>query len=309
MDLISATKVGAFTHLERMRLGNFSIFAKPVAGLYKRFVKMAASNISSTQNPLIKQMAELSTKARERRRQGLFVVEGLRETAVALGAGYQPEAILYDPSHTQSEDLTVLQALTPAAVWRQVTTPVFEKVAYRSSVPNVVAMLRVRPLELSNIALPASRPPLVLVLESVEKPGNLGAILRTADAAGADAVILCDPATDWHNPNVIRASLGAVFVVPVAAASSQEVYDWLQEQAVRILVTHLEASQPHYLTDLRAGSAIVMGAEATGISDFWLKAAHQRIIIPMQGRVDSLNVSASAAVLLFEAQRQRALAG
>ncbi len=253
-------------------------------------------------------MAELSTKARERRRQGLFVTEGLRETAMALSAGYQPEAILYDPNCTKDEDLAVLQASAPAAVWRQVTAPVFEKIAYRSGVPNVAAMLRARPLELNDMVLPEGRPPLVLVLESVEKPGNLGAILRTANAAGADAVILCDPATDWYNPNVIRASLGAVFVVPVAAASSQEVYTWLQRHSLRILVTHLEASQPHYLTDLRAGSAIVMGAEATGISDFWLTAAHQRIIIPMQGKVDSLNVSASAAVLLFEAQRQRATA-
>ncbi len=254
-------------------------------------------------------MAELSAKARERHRQGLFVVEGLREATMALSAGYQPEAILYDPGCTKDEDLVGLQSLAPAAVWRRVTTPVFEKIAYRSGVPNVVAMLRARPLDLNNITLPQKRSPLVLVLESVEKPGNLGAILRTADAAGTDAVILCDPTTDWHNPNVIRASLGSVFVVSVAAASSQEVYAWLQRQAVRILVTHLEASQPHYLADLCAGSAIVMGAEATGISEFWLKVAHQRIIIPMQGRVDSLNVSASAAVLLFEAQRQRALVG
>ncbi|HRF40770.1 MAG TPA: RNA methyltransferase [Saprospiraceae bacterium] len=258
--------------------------------------------ITSVQNPLIKNIVLLTEKARERKAQGLFVAEGLRETAMALAAGYEAEAILYDPARTGFDDLLPFQKMAPDAL-TEVSRAVFEKTAYRSGVPNVVALLRTRPLVLDNIALP--RCPLILVLESVEKPGNLGAILRTADAAGVDAVILCDPLTDWHNPNVIRASLGAVFTVPVATTDSEQVLAWLRRQGVKLAVTHLEASHPHYLTDFTQPTAIVMGAEATGISAFWIEAADERVIIPMQGRVDSLNVSASTAVLLFEARRQR----
>lgn len=258
--------------------------------------------ISSVQNPLIKNIVSLAAKARERKEQGLFVAEGLRETAMALSAGYEAEVILYDPAHTGPDDLRPFQKMAPDAL-TEVSSAVFEKTAYRSGVPNVVALLRMRPLSLDHISLPEC--PLVLVLESVEKPGNLGAILRTADAAGVDAVLLCDPLTDWYNPNVIRASLGAVFTVPVATADSEQVLAWLRRQGIQLAVTHLEASHPHYLTDFKKPTAIVMGAEASGISPFWVKAADERVIIPMQGRVDSLNVSASTAVLLFEARRQR----
>lgn len=262
--------------------------------------------IASVQNPLIKNIVVLREKARERRTQGLFVAEGLRETAMALGAGYRPEALLYDPAHTDEGDVAAFAALAPDALI-SVNSPVFEKIAYRAGVPNVVAVFHTQALPLENLAL--SDAPLVLVLESVEKPGNLGAVLRTADAAGADAVILCDPLTDWYNPNVIRASLGAVFTVPVAAADSAAVADWLRQNGLRILSTHLEAARSCYDTDLTRSLALVMGAESTGISRFWIEAADERIIIPMQGRVDSLNVSASAAVLLFEARRQRKFAG
>lgn len=258
--------------------------------------------IASVQNPLIKNIVVLREKARERRTQGLFVAEGLRETAMALGAGYRIEALLYDPAHTDEGDVAAFAALAPDALI-SVSSTVFEKIAYRAGVPNVVAVLHTRGLPLENIAL--SDAPLILVLESVEKPGNLGAVLRTADAAGADAVILCDPLTDWYNPNVIRTSLGAVFTVPVAAVDSAAVAVWLRQNNLRILSTHLEAARSCYDTDLTRGLALVMGAEATGISRFWIEAADERIIIPMQGRVDSLNVSASAAVLLFEARRQR----
>ena len=262
-----------------------------------------AKLISSAQNPLIKNIVALSAKARERREQGLFVAEGLRETAMALAAGYEAEAVLYDPAHTTPAHLAQLGAC-PAEAWIETSSPVFEKIAYRAGVPNVVAVCKTKPLLLERIALPET--PLVLVLESVEKPGNLGAILRTADAAGVHAVVLCDPLTDWYNPNVIRASLGAVFTVPVAAAPAEEVQSWLRKTRLHIAVTHLEASRPHYEADLTQGVAIVMGSEAGGISDFWVRAADERIIIPMHGRVDSLNVSASTAILLFEALRQRA---
>jgi TrmH family RNA methyltransferase len=160
-----------------------------------------------------------------------------------------------------------------------------------------------KPLRLDLLKLSAS--PLILVLESVEKPGNLGAILRTADAAGVDAVIVCDPQTDFYNPNVIRSSVGCAFTVPVAVSTTDEAIAWLRKNRVRMLATHLEASQPYDQSDLTRPTAIVMGTESTGLSDKWVKAADARIIIPMHGKVDSMNVSVSAAVVVFEAIRQR----
>jgi TrmH family RNA methyltransferase len=259
--------------------------------------------ITSLQNPLIKNIDTLTQKARERRTQGLFVSEGIRETALALRSGYRPEALLYDPLHTADSDLAILGISAASAVWIQTSSPVFDKISYRSGVPNVVALLHAKPVELGQIVLPES--PLVLVLESVEKPGNIGAILRSADAAGVSAVILCDPHTDWYNPNVIRASLGAVFTVPVATATAAASLEWLRAHRIRVVATHLEAAHPYYEEDFCQGVAIVMGTEAEGISSFWVDASDSRIIIPMQGQVDSMNVSASSAVLMFEARRQR----
>ena len=147
--------------------------------------------------------------------------------------------------------------------------------------------------------------PLVIVLEAVEKPGNLGAVLRSADASGADAVIVCDPLTDLYNPNLIRSSIGGIFTVPVAAASSEETIEWLKSRNIRIYTAQLQDSKWYYDTDMRGGTALVMGTEATGLTDIWRKAADAHIKIPMLGKLDSLNVSVSAAILLFEAVRQR----
>ena len=151
--------------------------------------------------------------------------------------------------------------------------------------------------------------PLIAVLESVEKPGNLGAVLRSADAAGADAVIICDPLTDLYNPNLIRSSIGAVFSRQVATASSEDTIKWLEAHGIRILTAQLQDSEWYYATDMRGGVAIVMGTESTGLSDIWRNAADAHIRIPMLGQLDSLNVSVSAAILLYEAVRQRNQAG
>lgn len=261
--------------------------------------------ITSLQNPLIKNIDALTQKARERRNQGLFVAEGLRETGLALRAGYRPEALLYDPTYTTEADLATLGVDFSANIRMETSTAVFEKIAYRSGVPNVVAVLQSKSLGLEQLVLPDS--PLILVLESVEKPGNIGAVLRSADAAGVDAVILCDPLADWYNPNVIRASLGAVFTVPVATAGAEATLAWLHTHRVRVVASYLEAAHPYYKEDFCRGVAIVMGSEAEGISPFWVNAADSRIIIPMCGHVDSMNVSASSAVLMFEARRQRTL--
>lgn len=261
--------------------------------------------ISSLQNPLLKNIGTLLEKARERRKQALFVAEGLIEVGMALRAGYQIEHLLYNPDLTTADQIDQLLQYQPQAIHQliQVTEPVMEKIAYRANVPNVVAVFQSPSSTLANLQLKEN--PIVLVLETVEKPGNLGAILRTADAAGVNAVLLCDPQTDWYNPNVIRASLGAVFTVPTFSISATEAMDWLLQKKIQIVATHLEASFPYYDTDLRGPVAIVMGTEADGISTFWSEKAHQRVIIPMYGQVDSMNVSVSTAILLFEALRQR----
>lgn len=264
-----------------------------------------AKIISSLQNPLIKNISTLLEKARERRKQGLLVAEGLIEVGMALGAGYSVEQLLYNPELTSEKEIAALLQPQPAAAQHliQVSKPVMEKIAYRANVPNVVAVFKSPVRALANFEL--KKNPLILVLETVEKPGNLGAILRTADAAGVDAVLLCDPQTDWYNPNVIRASLGAVFTVPTFSVSAEDALQWLKDHHIRIFATHLEASHPYYDCNFREASALVMGTEADGISPFWVQQAQQRVIIPMYGRVDSMNVSVSTAILLFEALRQR----
>ena len=262
--------------------------------------------INSLQNPLIKNLVALKEKPRERKKQGLFVAEGLREVSLAFKMGYEVEALLYDESVTSPEalDLVFQEALADPRELIATSSPVMEKIAYRAGVPNVVALVRRWDRRLSELKL--SRTPLILVLETVEKPGNLGAMLRTADAAGADAVIVCDPLVDEYNPNVIRSSLGAVFSVPIVTTDAQPALEWLRRQGIRILATYLGAKEAYFQCDLRGPIAFVMGSEAHGISDFWTREAHQKIIIPMHGLVDSLNVSASAAIVLFETLRQRA---
>ena len=175
--------------------------------------------------------------------------------------------------------------------------------AYRGGTEGVIAELHCKDMSLDSLQVKEN--PLVVVLEAVEKPGNLGAILRSADAAGADAVIVCDPLTDMYNPNLIRSSIGAIFTVPVATATSEETIKWLKDKGIKIYTAQLQDSEWYYDTNMKGGTAIVMGTEATGLTDVWRKAADAHIKIPMLGRLDSLNVSVSAAILLFEAVRQR----
>lgn len=185
-----------------------------------------------------------------------------------------------------------------------VSKEVYAKVAYREGTEGVIAEVCWKERALADL-LPQGHAPLIMVLESVEKPGNLGAVLRSADAAGADGVILCNPLTDLYNPNLIRASIGAVFTVPVVACTSDEAIAWLKENDIRILTAQLQDSAPYYDVDMTCGTALVMGTEATGLTDAWRQAADAHILIPMLGRLDSLNVSVSAAILLYEAVRQR----
>lgn len=256
--------------------------------------------VSSTHNPKIKSLLALE-KARERRKQQLFTIEGKKEIGMALEAGYKIGNLFYCDDIISLDELKSLQLADKFLV--RVTREVFEKIAVRENSGGVIAVAQMKLHELEYVKL--SSLPLVLVLEAVEKPGNLGAILRTADAAGVDAVIICDPQTDFYNPNVIRSSLGCVFTKQIASATNEATIDWLRKNNVRIYCTYLKASKPYDQTDFTRPCAIVMGSEATGLSDLWVKHSDANIIIPMQGTIDSMNVSTSCAVVVFEARRQR----
>lgn len=254
--------------------------------------------ITSAQNPKVKRLTLLQQKSSERRKAGLFIVEGRREIEHCIEAGYQLDTLFFCP--------TILGTEVPpvnADSMFAVSPNVYEKVAYRGCTEGMIAQVKAQSRSLYNLQL--SKDPLIVVLESVEKPGNLGAILRSADAAKADAVIVCDPLTDLFNPNLIRSSLGAIFTVPCVACSSEECITFLKEKGIQILTAQLQDSSLYYDTDMKRGTAIIMGTEATGLTDQWRKAADAHIRIPMLGRMDSLNVSVSTAILLFEAVRQR----
>ena len=255
--------------------------------------------ITSVHNPKVKDLLALQEKSRLRRERALFVVEGLRELTHCLEGGYAVDTLFV------CRELLAggLPVLPPSAHVFSVSKDVYSKIACRETTEGVVALIRYRSLRLEDLELPDN--PLVAVLESVEKPGNLGAVLRSADASGVDAVLVCDPLTDIYNPNLIRASLGGVFTVPCVPCASEEAIRFLKSRGIRILTAQLQDSELYYDCDMKGGTAIVMGTESTGLTDVWRKAADAHIRIPMLGRLDSLNVSVSAAVLLFEAVRQR----
>lgn len=256
--------------------------------------------ITSTQNPKVKSLLSLE-KPRERRKQQLFIVEGAQEVRMALEAGYKIGNIFFCEEIIDLKESGNL--LNDDKLLVPVSREVFDKIAVRESTGGILAVAEQKAHRLEDIVL--SNVPLLLILEGVEKPGNLGAILRTADAAGVDAVIICDPQTDFYNPNVIRSSVGCVFTKQIASATSNETIEWLKKKNVNIFCTYLKASRPYHEIDYTQPSAIVMGTEATGLSDIWVKNATDNIIIPMLGKIDSMNVSNAAAVVVYEAMRQR----
>jgi TrmH family RNA methyltransferase len=267
-----------------------------------------ADRLSSPQNPRIKQLLRLQQKSAERRALGLTLVEGLRELIIAVEAGVAVAALYTCPELTGEIGLVELKNLflgkKDAPEWFEVTRPVFEKVAYREGSDGLLAVLKTPARTLADLRLPPS--PLVLVLEAVEKPGNLGAILRTADAAPVDAVLIGDPRTDLFNPNTIRSSIGCVFSVPVVAAPMAEILTFLREKSIRSYAAALTPKAHSYLEcDFRQPTALVLGTEADGLTPAAQAACDETIIIPMMGRIDSLNVSVAGAVLAFEAVRQR----
>ena len=273
---------------------------------------MNVETISSAQNPRIKHLLALQQKSSLRREEGLFVVEGRRELEHCLQAGMQVDSIycLNPDEVTSILNGTDSQLSTLNSKLSKVTPNVYERIAYRGSTEGIIAVIRTpQPRTLESLLQLEGRgvngKPLFIVLESVEKPGNLGAVLRSADAAQATGVIVCDPLTDLYNPNLIRSSIGAIFTVPTVACTSEQCIAFLKEHGIQILTAQLQDSHLYYDTPMSGPTAIVMGTESTGLTDVWRQAADAHIRIPMLGQLDSLNVSVSAAILLFEAVRQR----
>lgn len=257
--------------------------------------------ISSTQNPRIKHLLALQQKSQQRRKEGLFVVEGKRELEHCLEAGLRIRTLFICPEICPMQSLPNPELLCKDVL--HIAPQLYERIAYRGSTEGVMAVVESHDLTLQDLNLPEN--PLIVVLEGVEKPGNLGAVLRSADAAAADCVIVCDTPTDLYNPNLIRSSIGAIFSVPCVSCSSEECIRFLKERGIQILTAQLQDSHLYYDTKMTKGTAIVMGTEATGLTQQWRKAADAHIRIPMLGKLDSLNVSVSTAILLFEAVRQR----
>lgn len=263
---------------------------------------MRIENITSAQNAKIKDLLVLQEKSKERRKKGLFVVEGRRELLHCIEVGYEPHTVFICTEILKQEELEEIAGKCDCN-FIDLPQHLYDKVAYRGGTEGVIAEMHCKEMTLDSLKL--KKNPLVVVLESVEKPGNLGAVLRSADASGVDAVIVCDPLTDMYNPNLIRSSIGAIFTVPVATASSEDTIAWLKANGIKIYTAQLQDSEWYYDTDMKGGTAIVMGTEATGLTDAWRKAADAHIKIPMLGKLDSLNVSVSAAILMYEAIRQR----
>ncbi|WP_430905474.1 TrmH family RNA methyltransferase [Maribacter sp. 2-571] len=261
--------------------------------------------ITSLQNPLVKKIGLLREKSKERKKSGLFVLEGLLELGLAIKGGYVIENLLFSADLISERELNEILKPYPKTVEMiQVSKEVYRKIAYRESTEGVVALGQSKPHHLDGLELPEKNP-FVLVAEAPEKPGNIGALLRTADAAGLDAVIIADPKTDLYNPNIVRSSVGGLFTNAIATGSSSEIIQYLTKKGIKIYAAALSASKPYTSIDFTGATAIVMGTEATGLSDAWLTGSDQNIIIPMNGEIDSMNVSVSAAILIFEGKRQR----
>ena len=254
--------------------------------------------ITSKTNPKIKSLVRLQ-KAAERREQNRILIEGRREIERAQACGFQIEQLYVCESLLRTPYNNNIEA----AMVETVSEEVFDKIAYREGSDGLLAVAIPRYKSLADFK--PKKDALIIVLETVEKPGNLGAVMRTADAAGVDAVIVADPVTDLFNPNAIRASIGCIFSVPVYACSTDECIQWLKQNDITIYCTYLKASIDYLDADFTKSSALVMGTEATGISEAWVEAADQNIIIPMRGIADSLNVSVTTAIVTFEAIRQR----
>lgn len=269
--------------------------------------------ITSRQNPKIQRLVRLRERA-SREKEGVFLLEGLREIERAAASGIRIREFYFCPEQMRSgaarEIAQKMRQRLPEENCFELSPGAFEKISYRDRPEGVLAVAEMRRHTLDALPPPKSgEAPLYLVAESIEKPGNLGALLRTADSAGCTALICCGSGTDIYNPNAVRASQGTLFSMPLAVAPAEEVYAWLRERQVAIFATTPDAKKLYWDCDFRGASAILLGTEATGLSDFWLKDSEQKsvtpVAIPQKGMADSLNVSMAAGICLFEIVRQR----
>lgn len=270
----------------------------------RRMLESGAMIISSPHNPRVKHALALRER-KQRKRDGLMVVEGYDEIGLALECGVRPRTLFYCRALFGRVDADALlgRVRKTEAEMVEVEARVFEKMAYRENPDGWLAVVPIPQHTLEDLKL--SPVPFLVVVEAVEKPGNLGAILRSADAAGCDAVILCDPTADIGNPNVVRSSRGTVFSMPVAVATSEEALNWSRAQGIRVVAATPDASALYTQVDLRGPAVIAFGTERQGLSDVWRQGADVKARIPMRGRVRSLNVASATALFLFEVLRQR----
>jgi len=256
--------------------------------------------LTSLQNPHVKSLVLLKEKSKARKATGTFLIEGKRELSLAIKGDYQIVTILFyskicsqDEARKFSEDAELIE----------ITKEIFEKLAYRDTTEGIISVAKIKKLSLSNLKLASN--PLILVAESIEKPGNIGALLRTADAANLDAVVIANPNGDLYNPNIIRSSVGCLFTNQIAVGNTQEIIKFLKENKISIYCATLQDESLYFSKDYNKSTAFVVGSESTGLSDEWRDASFENITIPMKGKIDSMNVSVSAAILIFEAKRQR----
>lgn len=256
--------------------------------------------ITSIQNPFIKSLVQLQEKAKVRKLTGTFLIEGKREIELAQKGGYQIETILFLPHLIPNNEISKFSSLIE---FIEISKEVYQKLAYRDTTEGIIAIAKTKSQLLSDLKL--SNNPLLLIAETPEKPGNIGALLRTADAANLDAVIIANPKSDLYNPNIIRSSVGCLFTNQIATGTTKEIIQFLKENNINSYCATLQNSTSYHTQDYTQSTAIVVGTEATGLTQEWRDNATQNIIIPMQGEIDSMNVSVAAAILIFEAKRQR----
>lgn len=258
--------------------------------------------ITSIQNPFIKSLVQLQEKAKARKQSGTFLIEGKREIELALKGNYVLETILFLPEFISEKQLFELTR-TREIELIEISKEVYQKLAYRDTTEGILAIAKTKSLQLSDLNL--SENPLILVAESPEKPGNIGALLRTADAANLDAVIIANPKSDLYNPNIVRSSVGCLFTRQIATGTTTEIITFLKAHKIDFYCATLQDSTSYHTQNFTTPTALVVGTEATGLTQEWRDNSTQNIIIPMQGEIDSMNVSVAAAILIFEAKRQR----
>jgi len=261
------------------------------------------TKITSTKNDLVKEIINLKTKSKERKKNKAIIIEGYREIGLAIRASVKIKKMLYCPEVISYDDIEKLFGKKMDFDVYEVSESVFSKVSYRETTGGVIVIAEMPNKDLHDLKV--SDQSIFIILESVEKPGNLGAICRVADAARVDGVIICDPHTDVYNPNSVRSSLGCVFTVNVVNSGYEETVKWLKQNNINSYAAELNASEFYQNVDFKGNIALIFGTEATGLTDKWLISADKRIKIPMGGVIDSLNVTTSVAILVFEAMRQR----